>query len=128
MSAPGVRYPDPPAQVAPYVALPGPELAIEFLMSFGGADLYIAASPTDRSRLNRLVGKEKIAALARQSRLLQRRVPLAKPWLAACLRARGLPVAEIARTLRATHVTVRGWLRGRQAKGAGLRWRSARAS
>jgi hypothetical protein len=111
MSAPGVRYPDPPAHVAPYVAVLGLELTIEFLLTFGGAELYIAASPTDRSRLHRLVGKEKTVALARQAHLLQRRVPLAKPWLAACLHARGMPVAEIARTLRATDVTVRAWLR-----------------
>jgi len=108
---PSIRYPDPPAQVEVYVAVLGCDLTIDFLLTFGGTELYLTETPKDRSRLVALVGKEKAAALGRQAHLLQRRVPLAKPWLAACLGARGLSVAEIARTLRVTDVSVRGWLR-----------------
>ena len=119
MKGRGIAYPPPPAQVAPYVEVFGAELAIDFLLTFGGADLYLTDSPKDRSRLVALVGKEKAAALGRQAHLLQRRVPLGKPWLARCLAARGLSRAEIARTLHVTDVTVRGWLRADKPREAG---------
>ena len=57
-----------------------------------------------------LVGVDKAAALALAAEHLPRRVPLAKPWLAGVLRAKGLPVAEIARRMRTTDVSVRGHL------------------
>lgn len=105
------RWPDPPAQVAPYAAVLGTELALQFLLEFGGAELYIARSPRRRSRVVRLVGAERARALAAVAERLPARVPLAKPWCAAMLRAQGLPVAEIARRLHASDVSVRGWLR-----------------
>ncbi len=106
-----MRWPDPPAQVAPYVSVLGPELALDFLLAFGGAELYLARSPQRRSRVVRLVGAERARALAAAAERLPSRVPLAKPWCAAMLRAQGLPVAEIARRLHASDVAVRGWLR-----------------
>lgn len=101
--------PPPPAHVEPYVRILGTDLAIEFLLTFGGAEIYIAASPQARNRVAGLVGREKALVLAEE--LLPRRVPTAKPWIAAVLRARGLPVAEIARRLHATDVSVRSWLK-----------------
>ncbi|WP_126976512.1 helix-turn-helix domain-containing protein [Frigidibacter oleivorans] len=101
--------PPPPAHVAPYVRVLGLDLAVEFLMTFGGAEIYIAASPQARNRVAGLVGRDKALALAEE--LLPRRVPTAKPWIAAVLRSQGLPVAEIARRLHATDVTVRSWLK-----------------
>ncbi|WP_255731648.1 hypothetical protein [Phaeobacter sp. B1627] len=41
------------------------------------------------------------------SHLLQRRVPLANPWIAAFLYWQGMPVSEIARPIRRTERTVR---------------------
>lgn len=80
--------------------------AIEFLLHFGGAEIYLARRPGQKSRAAALVGPEKAVALAQADHLLQRRVPLVTPWLAACLRVQGWPVAEIARRMRITDVTV----------------------
>ncbi|WP_424986871.1 hypothetical protein [Microbulbifer sp. S227A] len=107
MTAPTKPFPKPPAEVETYVDILGMDLAIEFLLRFGGAELYIPASPKDRSRVAALVGRELTAELARSDHLLQRRVPLATQWLAACLHAQGRAIAEIARRLRITDVTVR---------------------
>ncbi|TCO73063.1 helix-turn-helix domain-containing protein [Rhodovulum euryhalinum] len=102
-------YPKPPAHAAPYVDILGSALAVRFLMAFGGAELYWAENPGERSRVVQIVGVDLASALARAD--LPPRVPLAKPWLAACLAHEGLSVAEIARTLHASDVAVRGWLR-----------------
>jgi hypothetical protein len=109
MNAPRPACPPPPVQIAPFVQALGLDLAVRFLMEFGGAELNIGADPKGRSRAEALVGRDGILALAGQLSL-PRRVPLAKPFLAAYLHSRGESVAEIARTLRATDVTVRGWL------------------
>ena len=103
--------PKPPAHIEPYVRVLGPEGAIEFLLEFGGAELYLAAAPKGRSRLAQAVGREKAAELAKASEQLPRRVPLAKPWIASVWRTKGLAVAEIARRLHVSDVTVRGWLK-----------------
>lgn len=104
------RHPRPPAHVARYVDVLGAETAFEFLMRFGGADLYLADDPKGRSELVQVIGMDKARALAKASDRLPRRVPTGKPWLAAMLRAKGLPKAEIARKLHVTDVTIRKWL------------------
>lgn len=112
MSAdPGKLTPRPPAQVQPYVEVLGVDGAVEFLLTFGGAELYVAANPKGRGKVERIFGMDKAAALAAMVERLPRRVPTAKPWIAQVLRTRGLPVAEIARRLHATDVSVRAWLR-----------------
>lgn len=108
---PAVPYPKPTAQVEPYVEVLGFELAIAFLMQFGGAELYIAKDPKGRGQLEALVGADRVKALGAIDHRLQRRVPLAKPWLAACLSARGLNIAEIARVLRTSDTSIRKWLK-----------------
>lgn len=100
----------PPAHIAPYVRALGQDGALAFLMELGGAELYIAKSPKSRSRLVQVVGQDKAEALARVADHLPSRIPTAKPWLAQVLRAKGLPVAEIARKLHTTDVTVRKYL------------------
>ncbi len=104
------QYPKPPAQAEVYVSVLGPDLAIEFFLTFGGAELPMSGKPRTGSRLVTLVGLEKARAMADQSHLMQTRVPLVKRWIAGCLRARGQSVAEIARTLRVTDVSVRKYL------------------
>jgi DNA-binding transcriptional regulator YiaG len=105
----------PPAQVQPYVQVLGVDGAVEFLLTFGGAELYLSSKPS-RSRLVALVGREKAAALAKASEALPRRVPLAKPYLAAVLRhEKGLSVADVARKLHASDTAVRRWLAARPA-------------
>lgn len=101
----------PPAQVAPYVTVLGAEGTIEFLLAFGGAELYLTQTPKRRGRLVALVGHDQAVALAKASEHLPRRIPLAKPWIAAVMRERGLSVADIARKLHASDVAVRRWLK-----------------
>lgn len=105
-----VRIP-PPAHIAPYVKVLGQDMAVEFLLAFGGAELYLAANPKGRSRLAKLIGRERAAALAKAAEHLPRRVPTAKPWIAMVMRSKGLPVAEIARRLHVADVTVRAYLK-----------------
>lgn len=104
-------YPKAPAHVEPFVRVLGSALAVRFLLTFGGAELYIARDPTAHSRIVRLVGVDLARALSDEADKLSPRVPLAKPWLATCLQHEGLSVSEIARTLHSSDTTVRGWLK-----------------
>ena len=108
---PDLSYPKPTAQVAPYVEAFGFEMAITFLLQFGGAELYVAKDPKGRSQFEAVVGPDRAKALAALDHRLQRRVPLAKRWLATCLAVRGQSTAEIARTLRVSDTSVRTWLK-----------------
>jgi hypothetical protein len=111
-------YPAPPAHVQPFVDALGPELAIDLLLAFGGAELHIAVLPRANSRLVEVVGQdgaEKLAALADGlGTRWQRRVPTAKPWIAKVWFSQGLSKSEIARRLHTTDVTVRAWLKAQQ--------------
>ncbi len=102
------ELPRPPAAIDAYVQVLGPWLAFEFLMRFGGAELYLSPTPKGRSEVEKMIGPAKVAELADLG--LPRRVPTAKPWLARMLKTQGLSHAEIARRLHTTDVTVRGWL------------------
>lgn len=108
-------YPRAPAHVQPYVEVLGVRGAMDFLTEFGGSEIYLAANPKTRSMIVQRIGHDRMADLAvALGRMMtsgrKLRVPTAKPWLAACLRAEGLTTAEIARSLRAADTTVRGWL------------------
>lgn len=96
-----------PANIEPFVRVLGVEKAIDFLLEFGGAELYIAKRPQECGRLARLIGPVKAAELAEAADGLPSRIPLAKEWLARTLLTQGLPVAEVARRLRVSDVTVR---------------------
>ena len=103
--------PRPPATIQAYVDVLGPWPAFDFLMRFGGAELYVSPTPKGRSEVEAMIGADKVAELA--SLDLPRRVPTAKPWLARMLKTQGLSHAEIARRLHSTDVTVRSWLNAR---------------
>lgn len=103
--------PRPPAHLAPYVEVLGPDDAAAFLLRFGGAECYFTTSARGGSAVAQMVGVERARALAQALGSLKVRVPTGKPWLAAHLATKGLPVAEIARRLRVTDVTVRRLLR-----------------
>lgn len=109
-----MTYSRPPAQVQPFVSVLGVPAAMTFLMTFGGAELYLARAPKGRSRVAQLVGEDQARALAEmaEARGLPARIPTAKPWIARCLFSEGLAKAEIARKLHVTDVTVRKWLAG----------------
>ena len=108
-----------PAQVEPEVEALGLDLAVAVILHFGGTELYIRRGVDVSSELAALVGPDGVAALAGWADRLPRRVPLAKPWLAAVMAWRGESVHQIARTLRTTDVTVRKWL---GAAGPAGRW------
>lgn len=102
--------PRPPAHVEPYVRVLDTDLALRFLLRFGGAELYLSPTPKGRSEVEDMIGPEKVAELAALG--LPRRVPTAKPWIAQVLKFSGLSHAEIARRLHTSDVTVRKYLRG----------------
>lgn len=104
------RLPPAPAHVAPYVEALGPARAVEFLLRYGGAEMYVAATPSERGRVAREMGWDTAEALSQVADRLPRRVPTAKRWVARCLSAQGLRVAEIARRLHVSDVTVRKYL------------------
>ena len=99
-----------PAQIAPLIEALGPDDTVTFLLAFGGAELSIGKSPTPRSRVVQLLGAEKAARLARVADRLPSRIPTQKKWIARHQAAKGLPVAEIARSLHVSDVTVRKYL------------------
>ena len=103
--------PRPTAQVAPFVEVLGPELTVAFLISFGGAELYLAAAPGGRSALEALVGHDKAKALAAHPDMqMIQRIPLARKWLVQMMAWQGQPNAHIARTVRVATSTVRRYL------------------
>jgi DNA-binding transcriptional regulator YiaG len=105
-----VTYPRPPAHIEPYVSVLGTQGALSFLLTFGGGEVYLTSNPKRRARLVELIGPEKAAELSDAIPRLKVRVPTAKPWIAACMKAEGLPTAEIARRLHTADNTVRRWL------------------
>ena len=102
--------PKPTAQVEPYVDAMGAKMAVTFLLTYGGAQLYIADDPKGRSSHEALIGYDAAKCLAAQSHRLPQGVPLAKGWLAQMLASQGHSCAQIARTLRVSDVSVSGWL------------------
>lgn len=112
-----MTIPRPPAHVAPFVEALGAELAVRFLLHFGGAELYIPRDPKGGSELAEVLGMpaaRAISALAERT-VLPRRIPTAKPWLARYLKVTaGLSHAEIGRRLHTTDVTVRKYVAGLQ--------------
>lgn len=102
--------PTPPPSIAEFHRILGPELTCRFLMTFGGAELFVSPKPQGRSELEKLIGPELIPELAEMG--WPRRVPMSKRWCAQYLRATtGLPQAEIARRLKVTTVTLRAYLK-----------------
>lgn len=107
--------PKPTAQVEAYVEAMGPDLAVTFLLVFGGAEMSVPDSPSGCSAHEAVIGTEAAARMSVLSHRLQKRVPLAKNWLAAMLHWQGHSIASIARTLRTTDVSVRKMLKDRTA-------------
>jgi hypothetical protein len=106
-----------PAQISTYVDIMGIDGTVEFLLAFGGAELYIPKDPKrNRSDLVKSIGYENTLALAKVSHKLQSRVPTSKPWIASVLKTKGHSVAAIARKLHCSDVAVRGWLKKSGAK------------
>jgi hypothetical protein len=103
--------PRPTAQVAPFVEVLGPDLAVQFILEFGGAELYLSAQPRGRSALEAMVGHDKARALAAHPAMqMVQRIPLARKWLVLMMAWQGHPHAHIARTVRVATSTVRRYV------------------
>jgi hypothetical protein len=98
-----------PPHVAPYVEALGRDGAERCFLMFGGSEIWIEGA-SGQSKLAVAFGIDAVRALAERLGAAKVRVPTAKAWLAHVMRARGLPVAEIARSLHTTDVTVRRYL------------------
>jgi enoyl-CoA hydratase/carnithine racemase len=107
--------PRPPAHAAPHVDVLRPELTVKFLRTFGGASLCPSLRPRTNGRLVALLGHDRAVALAEHVGLASHRVPPAKRRASAWLAWSGWPVAEIARLLHTSDVTVRLYLREHEA-------------
>lgn len=103
--------PSTPANLLPFVEVLGVEGAVEFFLTFGGAELYLPQDPKGASEVVAVIGIEKTRALAQRATALKARVPTAKRWIAQVLHSKGLPVAQIARRLHTSDVTVRKYVR-----------------
>jgi hypothetical protein len=103
--------PKTPANLAPFVDVLDVDGAVEFFLTFGGAELYLPQDPKGASEIVELIGIDKTRALAERATAMKARVPTAKRWIAQVLHSKGLPVAKIARKLHVTDVTVRKYVR-----------------
>lgn len=114
-----MTHPRPTAQVQPFVDALGVDRAVEFLLAFGGAELYLPRDPRPSSKLVEVMGIDAARALGEvaQRVMMPDRIPTAKPWIARVLRSRGLPNAEIARRLHVADFTVRRWIAGHGSDG-----------
>lgn len=104
----------PPAHIEGYVEVLGPDGAVEVLLEFGGATLYL---PTEHTKgdamLSRLVGQDQALALGKRFGGGHIKVPVAKRWIARHLRsAHGMTISDICRKLHVTEPTVRGYCKG----------------
>lgn len=109
------NYPPPPAHLEPYVRVLGTDGAIDFLLAFGGGEIYLTTTPNNRAQVVQRVGLSHAVALAVAIGQMKVRVPTGKPWIARCLHVRGETVVDIARQLHVADVSVRRWLKGANA-------------
>lgn len=106
------ELPRAPAHVEPYIEALGFDLAVEFLLEFGGTAVYLPDRAGGRGEVERFLGAEKLKALKGQEHRMSARVPRPKRWLAMVLRAQGLSEARTARKVGVTDKTIRQWMRG----------------
>ncbi|AQZ51930.1 hypothetical protein [Martelella mediterranea] len=101
-----------PANLEPYVAVLGEELAITFFLNFGGAPAYLSENPHSSSNLSQVIGPDKVKALAETLGVGHLyRVPINRRWLARAMKDKGYSVLAIARALHVSDVTVRSYLK-----------------
>lgn len=100
-------YPRHPAHLDPFVEELGPELAVRFLIEFGGARLYFPDDPKGKSRAEQLIGADALRRLGQRMSQNRAEIPMARTWLIQALAAEGKGTSEICRLLRVTARTVR---------------------
>ncbi|KHQ53003.1 hypothetical protein [Mameliella alba] len=108
---PAIRYPRHPAHLDPYIEVLGPELAVSFLVMFGGAPLYFPDDPMGRSSAEHLIGAVRLRELGQRMPSNRVAIPMPKNWLIRALHAEGLSMPQICRTLKTSHSNVKRTLR-----------------
>lgn len=91
--------------------VPGPAVAVSFLIMFGGSQLYFPNNPGGRSAAEALIGADRLRALGQRMRDHKAEVPMPRSWLIRALHAEGLNVRQICRTLKTTSRNVQATLR-----------------
>lgn len=111
-AAQGERAIKVPAHVRHFVDVLGVDGAVDFLLSFGGGIAYFSLDPDPRTVVAAEIGVEATAAIAQRFGPGSMRVPTAKPFIAAVLRAKGEGTSAIARRLHVSDTAVRSWFSG----------------
>ena len=99
-----------PAHVQVYVDVLGSDRAVDFLLRFGGAEVYFSEDPKGGSEIEQAIGRADLVQLSERLPL-KHEVPVAKSWIAAMLYEKGWTIAAIARKLHTTRVTVRKYVK-----------------
>lgn len=100
----------PPAQVEVFVEALGVDLALRFLLEFGGLEVTLPSTGFTRSSaVEKLLGPEKSAALLEHTHRIPKRIPKADKWIGQVWLSRGLGATEVARRLRVTEKAAREW-------------------
>lgn len=105
------NYPRHPAHLDPYIEVLGHELAISFLIMFGGSPIYFPNDPAGKSAAEQLIGPERLRALGARMPENRVEIPIPKPWLIRALHAEGLSVGQICRALKTSSTNVKRILR-----------------
>ncbi|MFW2545140.1 hypothetical protein ACN2XU_21115 [Primorskyibacter sp. 2E107] len=118
---PAIEYPRHPAHLDAYVEVFGPELAVQFLIAFGGAPLYFPGDPKVKSMAEALSGAERMRTLG--ARMPDNCVcnPMPRAWLIFALTAEGKGTSEICRRLKTTNTNVLRTCRQARSRGKGDR-------
>lgn len=104
-------YPRHPAHLDPYIEVLGPELAVRFLIEFGGTPAYFPDDPKGKSAAEALIGPERLRALGARMPSNWAEIPMPRPWLIRALDAEGKSVAAICRLLHTSSTNVKKQLR-----------------
>ena len=100
-----------------FVRAIGEAAAVKLFLGFGGSTIYLSARPYANSQLVAELGEEARNGLLREFGAGTVNIPLANAWTARQLNKSGLPRAAIARALRITRESVRGFLNEAPAEG-----------
>lgn len=106
-----------PAHIEPYVEVLGVDLAVTFLLQFGGSEVYFPSYGNQDDRGGEpvtLVGLQAMHDLRDRLGMGKMRIPLGNSWIAQHLAWQGHSVAAIARRVRVTDNAVRGYLKKAQ--------------
>ncbi|QXN68026.1 middle operon regulator [Microcystis phage Mwe-Yong1] len=104
-----------PEHLQPYVDVLGVDRALALFLALGGSQIYLPKKSGTGTLAAQVIGPDQVERLAEWFGPGYIKVPVARQWIAAVLRAQGKSDNEIARTVRADVETVRRWLGAKSA-------------